>query len=61
MNLNAQAVRNGYANLAGLRYDVLDAGYNAYENGTDLDYQAAVFTMYPNFLRQSASWPTLVR
>jgi hypothetical protein len=60
-NVNAQAVRNAYATLAGSRYtDVwLMLGDNAYENGTDLEYQAAVFNMYPNFLRQSVLWPTL--
>ena len=34
-------------------------GDNAYENGTDSEYQAAVFNMYPTVLRQSVLWPAL--
>jgi hypothetical protein len=34
-------------------------GDNAYENGTDSEYQAAVFDMYPTILRQSVLWPAL--
>ena len=34
-------------------------GDNAYENGTDSEYQAAVFDMYPTMLRQSVLWPAL--
>jgi hypothetical protein len=34
-------------------------GDNAYENGTDSEYQAAVFDMYPTILRQSVLWPTI--
>jgi PKD repeat protein len=32
-------------------------GDNAYPNGTDSEYQAAVFNMYPVMLRQSVLWP----
>ena len=34
-------------------------GDNAYENGTDAEYQAAVFDMYPAMLRAAVLWPTL--
>jgi hypothetical protein len=34
-------------------------GDNAYPSGTDAEYQAAVFDMYPDFLRTSVLWPTL--
>ena len=30
-------------------------GDNAYESGTDTEYQAAVFDMYPSYLRTSVS------
>src|SRR5690606_28655174 len=34
-------------------------GDNAYNDGTDAQFQAAVFDMYPTFLRQSPLWSTL--
>ena len=34
-------------------------GDNAYNGGTDTEYQAAVFDMYPATLRQSVLWPTI--
>jgi calcineurin-like phosphoesterase family protein len=34
-------------------------GDNAYAQGLDAEYQAAVFDMYPATLRQSVLWPTL--
>ena len=54
----AAAVRNGYTNFAAARYtDVwLMLGDNAYNSGTDTEFQAAVFNMYPSYLRQSALW-----
>src|SRR5438093_995319 len=33
-------------------------GDNAYPRGTDSEYQAAVFDMYPTMLRKSVLWPT---
>ncbi|HEX7879294.1 MAG TPA: metallophosphoesterase, partial [Candidatus Eisenbacteria bacterium] len=33
-------------------------GDNAYESGTDTEYQAAVFDVYAPFLRRSPLWPT---
>ncbi len=58
---NAQAVRNAYVTFAGTR--ATDAwlmlGDNAYETGTDAEYQNAVFNMYPGILKQAFLWPTL--
>lgn len=58
---NAQAVRNAYLTFAGTTHTNLwlMLGDNAYENGTDNEFQAAVFNMYPTTLRQSVLWPTL--
>jgi hypothetical protein len=58
---NARAVRDAYVNFAGTRYTDLwlMLGDNAYPDGTDSEYQAAVFTMYPSFLKQTVLWPTL--
>jgi hypothetical protein len=57
----AAAVRNGYTNFAANRYtDVwLMLGDNAYDAGTDSEFQAAVFDMYPTYLRQSVLWSAL--
>ena len=33
-------------------------GDNAYESGTDDEYQAGIFDMYPSYLRTSVLWPT---
>jgi hypothetical protein len=57
-NTNAMAVRNAYYALAEDRYtDVwLMLGDNAYNRGTDAEYQAAVFDMYPTVLRQTVLW-----
>jgi hypothetical protein len=60
-NANAAAVRNAYTAYNGDRYtDMwLMLGDNAYNNGTDAEFQAAVFNMYPAMLRQSPLWSTL--
>ena len=60
-NANAANVRNGFTTFNGNRYTDLwlMLGDNAYQNGSDADYQAAVFDMYPRFLRQSVLWPTI--
>jgi len=60
-NSNARAVRDAYktwsasdpANI------VLMLGDNAYNNGTDAEYQAAVFDTYPEILRQLPLWSAL--
>jgi acid phosphatase type 7 len=58
---NAQAVRNAYLNFTGSIHTnfLLMLGDNAYENGTDSEYQVAVFDMYPTILRTSVLWPTI--
>ena len=58
---NARAVRDAYSAFAGsVHTDLwLLLGDNAYPDGTDAQYQAAVFSMYPDMLRKSVLWPTL--
>ena len=60
-NANAAAVRNAFLNYTG-SWDPdlwLMLGDNAYPDGTDSQYQSAVFDMYPSTLRKAALWPTL--
>lgn len=60
-DLLAQQVRDGYLDFSsGVAPDVwLMLGDNAYEDGTDAEYQSAVFEMYGDLLRQVSVWPTL--
>ena len=60
-NANARAVRDAYYTFTGTRHTNLwlMLGDNAYQNGTDADYQAAVFNVYQTMLRKSVLWPTL--
>jgi hypothetical protein len=60
-NNAALAVRDAYVNFTGARTtDMwLMLGDNAYSDGTDREYQAAVFDTYPEMLRQASVWPTL--
>lgn len=60
-NADAAAVYNAYRTFTGSTYTDLwlMLGDNAYEDGTDAQYQTAVFNMYPALLRQSPLWPTL--
>src|SRR6185369_11675045 len=60
-NANASAVRDAYFNLtASTPTDLwLMLGDNAYVDGTDSEFQAAVFDTYPTMLRKSVLWPTL--
>jgi hypothetical protein len=55
------AVRDAYLAHTGTRgTDLwLMLGDNAYDDGTDDEYQAAVFDMYPTILRNSVLWSTL--
>jgi acid phosphatase type 7 len=57
---NAAAVRDAYDAFpgAGATDLWLMLGDNAYVFGTDVEYQAAVFDMYPSRLRSSVLWPT---
>ena len=34
-------------------------GDNAYNTGTESEYQAAVFSQFPEFLRKAPVWPTI--
>lgn len=58
---NAASVRDAYQTYAAGRDPNLwlMLGDNAYYDGTDAQYQAAVFDMYPQTLRRSVLWPTL--
>jgi hypothetical protein len=60
-NSNARSVRDAYYAFTGdVHTDLwLMLGDNAYSSGTDSQYQAAVFNMYPEMLRTSVLWPTL--
>jgi hypothetical protein len=60
-DLNAAAVFEAYRAFTGARRTDLwlMLGDNAYPNGTDDDYQAAVFDVYEPMLRTVPLWPTL--
>lgn len=61
-NANARAVRDRYKEYALANGDadfILMLGDNAYNSGTDSEYQAAVFNTYPELLRNLPVWPTL--
>jgi len=55
------AVRDSYLNYPGQSETdfVLMLGDNAYSSGTDAEYQAAMFDIYPMFLRNKVFWSTL--
>lgn len=55
------AVRDVYYKFTGTRATDLWLllGDNAYPDGTDADYQKAIFEMYPQTLRTSPVWPAL--
>jgi len=58
-NANAAAVRDAYLAFAATRpADLwLMLGDNAYDSGADLEYQRAVFDMYPSILARTVLWP----
>ena len=60
-NSNASAVYNAYLNYTGSDNTNLwlMLGDNAYNDGTDNEYQDAVFDMYPELLRRTPLWSTL--
>lgn len=60
-NINQVNVRNAYETFTGARHTDLwlMLGDNAYDVGSDAEYQAAVFNMYTNMLRKSVLWSTL--
>lgn len=57
----ARAVWQEYRAFTGARYTDLwlMLGDNAYQDGTDAQYQRAMFDMYPDLLRQTVVWPAL--
>ncbi len=60
-NNNSRAVKNAYLELAGNEKEAdiwLMLGDNAYNSGTDAEYQNAVFNMYPEILRNKVLWST---
>ncbi len=60
-NSSQLAVRNAYETFTGAKHTDLwlMLGDNAYDTGTDGEYQNAVFNMYTNLLRKSVLWSTL--
>lgn len=60
-DLAARRVRDSYYAFTGSRHTDLwlMLGDNAYESGTDDEYQAAVFDIFPDMLKKSVLWPTL--
>ncbi|MCP4046829.1 MAG: DNRLRE domain-containing protein, partial [Gammaproteobacteria bacterium] len=60
-NANAQAVRDAFKSYTDSTetHLWLMLGDNAYNDGTDSEYQAAVFDTYPELLRQIPLWSTL--
>src|SRR6185436_8610299 len=59
-NFEAFAVRDAYTIYNDRPTDVwLMLGDNAYDAGTDAEYQAAVFNTYPMYLRNTALWPAI--
>ena len=60
-NSDAEAVYDAYRTLTGTAYTDLwlMLGDNAYNTGTDTEYQQAVFDLYPELLKQTVVWPTI--
>lgn len=60
-NANQASVRDAYYNWTGARTPdlCLMLGDNAYNSGTQTEYDAAVFNMYPTFLRKMPLWSCL--
>jgi len=54
-----RSVRDAYATYSGGRTPDLwlMLGDNAYQSGTDVEYQSAVFDTFPELLRSSVLWP----
>lgn len=60
-DLNQEMVRDAYSMWAGSLFPdlVLMLGDNAYNSGTDLEYQEAMFDIYPDFLKRVPFWSTI--
>ncbi len=60
-NSNARAVRDAYLELAGNEKEAdiwLMLGDNAYNSGTESEFQNAVFNTYPSILKNKVLWST---
>ncbi len=59
-NGDAAAVRDAYEAITGTQHTDLWLllGDNAYANGTEVEYQRALFDMYPEMLADTVVWPT---
>jgi hypothetical protein len=56
----AHAVRDAFYTSSSTPPNLwLMLGDNAYDSGTDAEYQSAVFNTYPEMLRTSVLWPTI--
>ena len=60
-NVFARSVRDSFETFTGTREPDLwlQLGDNAYDDGTDLEYQSALFDIFPRQLRTSVLWATL--
>ena len=58
---SARVVRDSYYNFSSSRAPDLwlMLGDNAYENGTDAEFQNALFDMFPGTLKRSVLWPIM--
>lgn len=58
---NQRGVRDAFMKFTTTRVPdmLMFLGDNAYNIGSDAEYQAAVFNMYPDFLRRVPAWSTL--
>jgi acid phosphatase type 7 len=58
---NQARVRDAYYTFTGTTHTDLwlQLGDNAYDTGTDAEYQAKMFNVYAALLRKSVTWPTL--
>jgi hypothetical protein len=56
-----RAVRDAFVNFNGTNtlHAWLQLGDNAYRNGTDREFDQAMFNIYPEQLRSSVTWPAL--
>ncbi|NCG18685.1 MAG: PKD domain-containing protein [Rhodobacterales bacterium] len=60
-NISQEAVRDAFVTWSGTNNPdlLLMLGDNAYNSGTDTEYQLAMFDIYPSYLRRMATWSTI--
>ena len=60
-SLSQEAVRDAYFDYTGSRHTdlILALGDNAYQLGTDVEFQENLFDMYDSILRKTPYWPTI--